>query len=317
MITLFKAFLKGTPITRNIPDIREDQIGSSSLGINAQRVLIKALEALPFEGIHYRTPIIRTDVKKIGLLNALGDSDGGRIKSFTIREAIRYSYLRDIRFVTCLCASLGFGIWWNIAPEPLLLNPAALSSPDLSTLLRVARDTFLDQICSSHPHVTSPCDCGEPLNNTARLLLNEPERFDPLGIQDMQEDVTLRGQALKMDEAAHHSLNAPPCWPLGMRTFNLPIDLLELLEKGYWIEAFGQDFFINAQKINNNIESGYGGSVIAPQGKPRRVSQVREALVGFPSDREPTPWGPEKREKLVLRARRLLPFRNKVAVGLD
>ncbi|MED6139601.1 hypothetical protein PIB30_085373, partial [Stylosanthes scabra] len=101
---------------RNIPPIREDQIGSSSLGNNAQRVSppawyrtpecrwrfedweiiytfanwvpIKALEALSFEGIHYRTPIIRTDVKKIGLLNALGDSDGGRIKSFTIREAI-------------------------------------------------------------------------------------------------------------------------------------------------------------------------------------------------------------------------------------
>ncbi|KAL4389938.1 hypothetical protein AHAS_Ahas03G0095100 [Arachis hypogaea] len=114
-----------------------------------------------------------------------------------MREAIRYSYLRDSCFIICLCAMTCFGIWWNIAPKQLFLRLHALCFPDLSTLLRVARDTFYHQICSIHPHVPSPCECGEPLNNAVRILLNEPQRFDPLGIQ---EDATARGQAFNMEE---------------------------------------------------------------------------------------------------------------------
>ena len=259
MISLFMALIKGIPIMRNIPPIREDRIGSTT-GNNAQRVSppawykwickmdlsenvvrpkkyphldlwnisfilesalrgerqckwrckdwelvytyanwvpIKAWEALPFELTHFRTPLVRTE--KPGLLAAIDNGEGGRIKSFTVREAIRYSYLRDSRFLICLCAKIGFGIWWYIAPEQLLLRPHALCSPDLSTLLRVARDTFFHQICSIHPHVPSPCECGEPLNNAVRILLNEPHRFDPLGIQ---EDATAGGQAFNMEEEA-------------------------------------------------------------------------------------------------------------------
>lgn len=73
-------------------------------------------------------------------------------------------------------------MWWGLAPEPLLLNPEALSSVDLHTLLRVAKDTFVNKVCTLHPHVSSPCECGEPLNNEARRLL-EPNTFDPLGLE--------------------------------------------------------------------------------------------------------------------------------------
>lgn len=36
----------------------------------------------------------------------------------------------------------------------------------------------------------SPCECGEPLNESARLLLFEKDRFDPL---DLKENRKLRG----------------------------------------------------------------------------------------------------------------------------
>lgn len=56
-----------------------------------------------------------------------------RVKSFGLKEAIIYSYFRDIRFVLVLCAMLGFSVWWFTAPETLLLKPGALIfiSPDL------------------------------------------------------------------------------------------------------------------------------------------------------------------------------------------
>lgn len=154
---------------------------------------ITAREALPFEVVPYRNPLIRSAVLKPGLLNLFSDSDRGWCKSLNLKEIIRYSYLRDMRFILCLCSMLGFSIWWIVAPEPLLLNPAALCSPDLSTLIKVVRETFIDQVCSSHPQVASPCDCGEPLNKTARAMFQEHQTFDPLSID---EPTTARRQAL-------------------------------------------------------------------------------------------------------------------------
>ena len=78
---------------------------------------------------------------------------------------------------------IGFSVWWCSAPEPLLVKPGALCSPDLELLFKVVKDTFVNHVCSSHPQVTSPCDCGEPLNSAARDLFEEPP-FDPLGINN-------------------------------------------------------------------------------------------------------------------------------------
>lgn len=109
----------------------------------ADWIPITAWEALPFEVVPSRTPLIRSAVQKPGLLNVFGDSDSEKIKSINLKEAIRYSYLKDLRFILCLCAMLGFSIWWIVAPEPLLIKPAALCSPDLSTLFKVVRDSLI------------------------------------------------------------------------------------------------------------------------------------------------------------------------------
>lgn len=106
-----------------------------------------------------------------------------RIKAFRLRDAIAFSLKKDIRFSIALLAILGFSIWWGIAPEPLLLKPEALLSPDIHTLFTVAKDTFINKVCSTHPLISSPCECGEPLNNEAKMLL---DTFDPLGIEKPQ-----------------------------------------------------------------------------------------------------------------------------------
>lgn len=76
-----------------------------------------------------------------------------RIKSEELRYAIRYSYFFDMRFILLVCSLLGVTLWWSLAPERLLLHPAVLSSPDLQKFDRVARDTFIDNVCSSQPHI--------------------------------------------------------------------------------------------------------------------------------------------------------------------
>jgi hypothetical protein len=76
---------------------------------------------------------------------------------------------------------LGFSLWWYLAPEPLLLSPSVLSSPDLALAFRVSKDTFVHHVCSAHPEITSPCACGEPLNMEARLMFDGTS-FDPLEI---------------------------------------------------------------------------------------------------------------------------------------
>lgn len=43
---------------------------------------------------------------------------GSRIKWFRLREALLYSYCRDLRFVLAFCGMLGFSLWWYLAPEP-------------------------------------------------------------------------------------------------------------------------------------------------------------------------------------------------------
>lgn len=140
-----------------------------------------------------RTPLLLSPNRKPGLSDI--NWERSRIKSFGLKEAIRYSYLNDMRFVLLVCALLGTSLWWNLAPEPLLLKPAALSSPDLNLLNRVVRETFRQHVCSSHPQILSPCDCGEPLNNAARHLFAEP-RFDPLGIDNSSRQARIAAIAV-------------------------------------------------------------------------------------------------------------------------
>lgn len=63
------------------------------------------------------------------------------------------------------------------------MKPDALFSTDLGLVVKVVRETFVDQICSEH-HVPSPCDCGEPLNKVARDLFEPNSTFDPLCLEN-------------------------------------------------------------------------------------------------------------------------------------
>lgn len=71
---------------------------------------------------------------------------------------------------------IGFAVWWHIAPIEVLLKPGTLAATDLGLLYRVAKDTFLNHVCSTH-QIANPCECGEPLNEVARDLL-KPTFFD-------------------------------------------------------------------------------------------------------------------------------------------
>lgn len=133
---------------------------------------------LPFKIPERGRKTLRSPDRKKGLADVL--RDGGRVKSFRLRDAIVYSYFRDMRFVLLICLLCGFSVWWYLVPSEVFANPGVLSSPDIGLIVRVARETFEKFILSVH-HIPSPCDCGEPLNNTAKDLLEPKESFDPLG----------------------------------------------------------------------------------------------------------------------------------------
>lgn len=154
-------------------------------------VPLTSTRGLPFQikdGLE-RGGLIRSPDGKPGLADICRESK--RIKEFRLSDAIVYSYCKDNRFVLFICILLGFTIWWGVAPEPLLLKPEALSSPDLKLLVKVVKDTFLFRVCSSHPHVSSPCDCGEPLNNLAKELFEEPP-YDPIDLSKTSRSIRLK-----------------------------------------------------------------------------------------------------------------------------
>jgi hypothetical protein len=80
---------------------------------------------------------------------------------------------------------IGFSIWWYTVPEPLLYKPDALASPDLKFLVDVVKDTYEYNICSTH-HLPSPCECGEPINQTAKDMFSETYAFDPFDFNKIQ-----------------------------------------------------------------------------------------------------------------------------------
>lgn len=72
---------------------------------------------------------MRSPDRKLGLSDVTRRAS--RIKDLTLADAIMYSTVRDIRFVTLTCLLIGFSLlWWDV-PEPVLVKPEVLRSPDL------------------------------------------------------------------------------------------------------------------------------------------------------------------------------------------
>lgn len=123
--------------------------------------------------------------KIMGLSELL--SQDSRIISFKLSDAVIYSLLHDIRFVSLLCLILGFTVWWSLVPYEILNHPGVLSSPDIGNIVRVTRDTFENNVCSLH-QTPSPCDCGEHINREAKRLF---ECFDPLGLKPYKSAISV------------------------------------------------------------------------------------------------------------------------------
>lgn len=101
-----------------------------------------------------------------------GLADITRIKSEDLRYAIRYSYFFDMHFRFDLVIVFFAGSKPMVVPCPRSFAFFILQSlPSLQKIFQVARDTFIENICSTH--IMHPC--GEPLNNSAKALLY----FDP------------------------------------------------------------------------------------------------------------------------------------------
>ena len=126
--------------------------GWSAVYLFAHWSPLTAWNLLPVKVCQGRTPLLRSPDRMAGLADITREASL-RIKSFELRYAIRYSYFKDMRFILLVCSLLGVTLWWSLAPERLLLHPAVLSSPDLNLFYRVARDTFIDNVCSSQPHI--------------------------------------------------------------------------------------------------------------------------------------------------------------------
>lgn len=57
-------------------------------------------------GLGVRRPRMRSPDRKPGMADIM--RKGSRVKDFTLKEAIRYSYLNDMRFITTLCLMIGY-----------------------------------------------------------------------------------------------------------------------------------------------------------------------------------------------------------------
>ena len=96
------------------------------------------------------------------------DCDWGRIKELTLEKAIHHSSTTDLRFNLFLCVFYGFIIWAELVPQALLSHPLVLYSDHLEEIVKTARNTYENFVCSRHPDITSPCPCGERRNNIIR-----------------------------------------------------------------------------------------------------------------------------------------------------
>lgn len=157
-----RRFLESSPPGRTyITHIGGYSIRYTSHKWNPTTVVNKEETPLPSSIGERKVSLVRSPGRNTGFKDITGFTS--RIKAFTLSDALNYSYVKDIRFNIALCAILGFSIWWFIATEPLVFKPEALTSPDINVLINVSFDTFINKVCSNHPLIKSPCECGEPL----------------------------------------------------------------------------------------------------------------------------------------------------------
>ena len=59
-----------------------------------------------------------------------------RIVTFGLKDALVYSYLKDIRFVLLVCLLIGFSVWWATLTEQILQKPMAVCWPDVARAVK-------------------------------------------------------------------------------------------------------------------------------------------------------------------------------------
>lgn len=85
-----------------------------------------------------------------------------------------------MRLTMILCVLSGIFLWNIVTPTPLFLHTDALRSSNIKLLTYAAKNTYFDNVCSTHPLVTS-CPCGEEWNSAVKSILNDyVYEFDPL-----------------------------------------------------------------------------------------------------------------------------------------
>ena len=99
------------------------------------------------------------------------------VEEVTLEKAILHSSTTDLRFNLFLCVFYGFIIWAELVPQAILSHPLVIGSVNLEFVLNTVRDTYIHKVCSSHPSIPSPCDCGEPLNKIVKHLIPECDEF--------------------------------------------------------------------------------------------------------------------------------------------
>jgi len=127
-------------------------------------------------------------------LSSLSERNTSRIQIFGLSEALQYSYMLDHRFAIYMTLSILLSLWFISVPAPLALKPEVLSSVDLGLISKVAHDTFVDGVCSTHPHIQSPCDCGEPLNTTLKSFLDVDKIYDEKGEYKQERVISAIGK---------------------------------------------------------------------------------------------------------------------------
>lgn len=146
-----------------------------------------------------RLPLIRSPEKKVGLgeVPKLALTvQNPRIVDLNLKNTLKYSYMRDLRFISLTALAIGMTAWWAMTPYPILSNPLSIYlTPDPEMLIRGVRDTFINKVCTVH-NLPSPCECSEPLNKTAKKLFEEQETFDPLGQIDNERQTLKKGLAI-------------------------------------------------------------------------------------------------------------------------
>lgn len=146
-----------------------------------------------------RLPLIRSPETRVGLgeVPKLAFTvKNPRIVNFDLKYTLKYSYMRDLRYISLTALAIGLTAWWAMTPYPILSDPLSIYlTPDPEMLIRGVKDTFINKVCTVH-NLPTPCECSEPLNKTAKKLFEEQESFDPLGQIDNERQSLKKGLAI-------------------------------------------------------------------------------------------------------------------------